>query len=105
MILWCPQRVFPRRNIIELIAMFFAIVITMIKLLMLTNMLNPHRGIMFMVYLMVPLIEILLPAILALHLLVHLLLLSHLLVCGWLRRTNSSAGICLWWIRMGHGQW
>ena len=43
--------------------------------------------------------------ILTLHPPVHLLLLSHLLVCGWLTRTNSSAGLCLRWIRMGHRQW
>src|SRR3954468_21010830 len=63
-------------------------------------MLTPRRRIMCMVYLMVLHAEIIPLEILTLHLPVHLLLLSHLLVCGWLRRTNSSAGLCLQWIRM-----
>ena len=50
-------------------------------------------------------VELLPRVTLMFHLPVHLLLLSHLLICGWLRRTNSSAGKCLRWIRMDHGQW
>ena len=64
---------------------------------------NPPRRIMFMVCLMAPLVDIHLLAIF--HLLQQVHLLSHLLVCGWLRRTNSSAWLCLRWIRLGHGQW
>ena len=100
-----PATNVPRRNTIKLIAMSITVVITMIKLLMLTNMLTPHRRIMSMVYLMDPLVEILMLVTFPLHLQVLLPLLNHLLVCGWLRRTNSSVGKCLRWIRMGHGQW
>src|ERR1043165_8957135 len=105
MILWCLNLIFLRKNIIVLIVLLIAIVITMIRLLFPIVMLTPRRRIMCMVYLMVPLAKTIPLANLMLHLPVHLPLLSHLLVCGWLRRTNSSAGKCLRWIRMDHGQW
>src|SRR3954463_7802286 len=105
MILWCLNLIFLRKNIIVLIVLLIAIVITMIRLLFHIVMLTPRRRIMCMVYLMVLHVEIIPLAILMLHLPVHLLLLSHLHVCGWLRRTNSSAGKCLRWIRMDNGQW
>src|SRR3954462_11027770 len=100
MILWCLKLIFLRKNIIMLIILLIAIAITMIRLLFPIVMLTPRRRIMCMVYLMVLHVEILPLAILTLHLLVHLLLLGHLLVCEWLRRTNSSAVLCLRWIRM-----
>src|SRR3954471_1541665 len=105
MILCCLKLIFLRKNIIVLIVLLIAIVITMIRLLFPIVMLTPRRIIMCMVYLMVPLARLIPLAKLTLHLPVHLLLLSHLLVCGWLRGTNSSAGQCLRWIRMDHGQW
>src|SRR4051812_11216203 len=105
MILWCLNLIFPRKNIIVLTVLLIAIVVTMIRLLFPIVMLTPRRRIMCMVYLMVLHVENILLAILTLLLPVHQLLLSHLLVCGWLRRTNSSAGKCLRWIRMDHGQW
>src|ERR1043165_8317782 len=105
MILWCLNLIFLRKNIIVLIILLIAIVITMIRLLFPIVTLTPRRRIMCMVYLMVLLIKTIPLANLMLHLPVHLPLLSHLLVCGWLRRTNSSAGKCLRWIRMDHGQW
>src|SRR3954462_6753775 len=103
MILWFLNLIFLRKNIIGLIVLLIAIVITMIRLLFPIVILTPRRRIMCMVYLMVLHVEILPFAILMLHLQVHMLLLSHLLICGWLRRTNSSAGLCLRSIRMGHG--
>src|SRR3954468_13308709 len=105
MILWFLNLIFLRKNITVLIVLLIVIMITMIKLLFPIIMLTPRRRIMCMVYLMVLHAEIIPLEILALHLPVHLLLLSHLLVCGWLKRTNSSAGLCLQWIRMGHGRW
>src|SRR4051812_46259420 len=105
MILWCLSLIFVRKNIIVLIVLLIAIVITMIRLLFPIVMLIPRRRIMCMVYLMVPRVEIIPLAILMLHLPIHQLLLGHLIVCGWLRRTNSYAGKCLRWIRMDHGQW
>src|SRR3954465_8123821 len=105
MILWCLNLIFLRKNIIVLIALLIFIAITMIRLLFPIVMLTPRRRIMCMVYLMVLHVQILPLAILPLHLPVHLLLLSHLLVCGWLRRSNSSAGLCFRWIQMGHRQW
>src|SRR3954464_14931672 len=105
MIIWCLNLIFLKKNIIVLIAVLIVIVITMIRLLFPIVMLTPRRRIMCMVYLMVLHVEILPLAILTLHLPAHLLLLNHLLVWGWLRRTNSSSGKCLRWIRMDHGQW
>src|ERR1041384_5647733 len=105
MILWCLNLIFLRKNIIVLIVLLITIVTTMIRLLFPIVILTPRRRIMCMVYLMVPLAKTISLANLMLHLPVHLLLLSHLLVCGGLRRTNSSAGKCLRWIRMDHGQW
>src|SRR3954466_6450669 len=92
MILWCLKLIFPRKNIIVLIALLIVIAITMIRLLFPIVMIIPRQRIMCMVYLMVPLARIIPLAKLTLHLLVHMFLLNHLLVCGWLRRTNSSAG-------------
>src|ERR1043165_6336170 len=89
MILWCVNLIFHRKDIIVLIVLLIAIVITMIRLLFTIVRLTPRRRIMCMVYLMVLHVEIIPLAKLMLHLRVHQLLLSHLLVCGWLRRTNS----------------
>src|SRR3954468_30019 len=83
MILWCLNPIFLRKNIAVLIVLLIVIVITMIRLLFPIVMLTPCRRIMCMVYLMVLHVEIILLAILTLHLPVHLPLLSHLLVCGW----------------------
>src|SRR3954470_20933462 len=55
MILWCLSLIFLRKNIIVLIVLLIAIVITMIRLLFPIVMLIPRRRIMCMVYLMVPL--------------------------------------------------
>src|SRR3954469_10984502 len=82
MILWCLNPIFLRKNIIVLIVLLIVIALTMIKLLFPIVMLTLRRRIMCMVYLMVLHAEIILLAILTLHLPVHLLLLCHLLVCG-----------------------
>src|SRR4051812_23826172 len=94
---WFPNLMFLKRNTFVLIVVFIVTVITMIRLSMLTSILTPPRIITFMVCLMALLVEIILLAMFPLHQLAHLPLLSHLLVCGWLRGTNSSAGLCLWW--------
>src|SRR3954471_16118295 len=80
-----PKLIFLRKNIIVLTVLLIAIAITMIRLLFPIVMLTPRRRFMCMVCLMVPLTRIILLAKRTLHLLVHLLLLRHLLVCGWLR--------------------
>ena len=103
MILQCPNQMFLKRNTIVLIIMFIVIMITTIKWPMIITIITQLRRIMFMVYLMAPLVEIHLLA--KIHMLRQVHLLSHLLACEWLRRTNSSSGLCLRWIRMGHGQW
>src|SRR3954463_16274406 len=90
MILWCLNLIFLRKNIIVLIVLLIAIVITMIRLLFPIVILTPRRRFMCMVYLMVLHARIIPLAELTLHLPLHLPLLSHLIVCGWLRRTNSS---------------
>src|SRR3954469_64910 len=95
MIRWCLNLIFLRKNIIVLIVLLIAIVITMTRLLFPIVMLTPRRRIMCIVYFMVLHVEIIPLTILTLHLPVHQLLLSHLLICGWLRRTNSSTGKCL----------
>src|SRR3954464_8916221 len=87
MILWCLNLIFLRKNIIVLIVLLIAIVITMIRLLFPIVILTPRRRIMCMVYLMVLHVEILPLAILTLHLPVHLHLLSHLLVL-WVVKKN-----------------
>src|ERR1044071_3706105 len=58
MILWCLNLIFLRKNIIVLIILLIAIVITMIRLLFPIVMLTPRRRIMCMVYLMVPLAKL-----------------------------------------------
>src|ERR1041385_1774545 len=100
---WCLLQMLPRRNSIVLIEMFIVIVTIIPKLLLLISTLTPRRGIIFMVCLMVQIDNIILFAIILQFHLALPCLLSHLLVCGGLRRTNSSAGLCLRWIRMGHG--
>src|ERR1041384_2823009 len=76
MILWCLNLIFLRKNIIVLIALLIAIMITMIRLLFPIVILTPCRRIMCMVYLMVLHVETIPLEILTLHLPVHLLLLS-----------------------------
>src|ERR1041385_3324937 len=95
---------FLKRNTIALVVILTVTVITMIRLHMLIHILTLRRGLTFMVYLIVPLGNITLFDLILLQQVLPPLL-SHLLVCGWLRRTNSSPGLCLRWIRMGHGQW
>src|SRR3954467_5866165 len=104
MIHWCPNQMFHRSNTIALVVICIVLMITIIRLHMLILILTIRRGLTFMVYLMVPLGNITLFVLIFLQQVLPPLL-SHLLVCGWLRRTNSSAGLCLRWIRMGHGQW
>src|SRR3954466_5136120 len=79
MILWCLNLIFLRKNIIVLIVLLIAIVITMIRLLFPIIILTLRQRIMCMVYLMVPLAKTIPLTNLTLHLPVHLLLLSHLL--------------------------
>src|ERR1041385_8927185 len=102
MIHWCPNQMFRRSDTIALDAILIVLMITMLRLHMLILILTIHRGLTFMVCLMVHRSNTLLFAIILLQLVLQHLL-SHLLVCGWLRRTNSSAGICLRWIRMDYG--
>src|ERR1041385_9016556 len=102
MIHWCPNQIFLKRNTIALVVILIVLMITIIRLHMLIHILTIRRGLTFMVYLMVPLGNITLFVLILLQQVLPPLL-SHLLVCGWLRRTNSSAGLCLRWIRMGHG--
>src|ERR1041385_3676641 len=91
MIHWCLNQMFPRSNTIALVVIRIVLIIIILRLHMLILILTIRRGLTFMVYLMVHrsniilFILILLPEVLQ-------PLLSHLLVCGWLRRTNSSAG-------------
>src|SRR4051812_9890080 len=100
-----PEANFHRRSIIVLVDMLIVTAMTILRLHMHILILTPLRGILSMVCLMVPLVAITMFVLKQLlHQVLHCLL-SHLLVCGWLRRTNSSAGLCLRWIRMGHGQW
>src|SRR3954454_7890193 len=95
---------FRRSNTIVLVAIRIVLIIIILRLHMLILILTIRRGLTFMVCLMVHRSNTLLFALILLQpVLQHLL--SHLLVCGWLRRTNSSAGLCLRWIRMGHGYW
>src|ERR1041385_9561228 len=102
MIHWCPNQMFRRSNTIALVVILIVLMIIILRLHMLILMLTIRRGLTFMLCLMVHRSNTLLFALILLQpVLQHLL--SHLLVCGWLRRTNSSAGLCLWWIRMGHG--
>src|ERR1041385_1939453 len=100
---WCLLQMFPRRNTIVSIEMFIVIIIITPKLLLPIITLTPRRGTTFMVCLMVLIDSVIMLDIILLPHLALPCLLSHLLVCGWLRRTNSSAGLCLRWIRMGHG--
>src|ERR1041385_4874660 len=97
MIHWCPNQIFLKRNTIALVVILTVTVITMIRLHMLIHILTHRRGLTFMVYLMVPLGNITLFVLILLQQVLPPLL-SHLLICGWLKRTNSSAGLCLRWI-------
>src|ERR1041385_1046654 len=102
MIHWCPNQMFRRSDTIALGAILIVLVITILKLHMLILILTIQTGLTFMVCLMVHRSNTLLFALILLQpVLQHLL--SHLPVCGWLRRTNSSAGLCLRWIRMDYG--
>src|ERR1041385_125427 len=102
MIHWCPNQMFRRSSTIALVVILIVLITTILRLHMLILILIIRRGLTFMVYLMVHRSNtLLLDLILLQPVLQHLL--SHLLLCGWLRRTNSSAGLCLRWIRMGHG--
>src|SRR4051812_17598918 len=102
MIHWCPNQMFRRSNTIALVVILIVLMITLLRLHMFILILNIRRGLTFMVYLMVHLSNIILFVLILLQPMLQPLL-SYLLVCGWLRRTNSFAGLCLWWIRMGHG--
>src|ERR1041385_3745063 len=95
---WCLLQMFLRRNTIGSIEMFIVIVTITPKLLLPINTLTPRRGIIFMVCLMVLIDNVIMFDIILLPHLALPCLLSHVLVCGWLRRTNSSAGLCLRWI-------
>src|ERR1041385_7027762 len=97
MIYWCPNQMFLNRNTIALVVILIVLMITTIRLHMLIHILTLCRGLKFMVYLMVPLGNITLFVLILLQQVLPPLL-SHLLVCGWLKRTNSSAGLCLRWI-------
>src|SRR3954462_968190 len=99
---WFLNQMLHRKSIIVLVDMLIVTTIITLILLMLILTLTPLRGILSMVYLMDLLAVIILFVMKQLLRQVLHCLLSHLLVCGWLRRTNSSAGLCLRWIRMGH---
>src|ERR1044071_2991772 len=102
MIHWSPNHMFHRSDTIALGAIPIVLMTTILRLHMLILILTIHRGLTFMVCLMVHRSNIILFALILLQPVLQPLL-SHLLVCGWLRRTNSSIGLCLQWIRMGHG--
>src|SRR4051812_3653366 len=99
---WCPNQMLHRSNTTVLVATLIVLMRIILRLHMLILILTIHRELTFMVYLMVHRSNTLLSDLILLRpVLQHLR--NHLLVCGWLRRTNSSAGLCLRWIRMDHG--
>ena len=105
MIRWSLKLMFHRKSTTVLVDMLIVTAMIILRLLMPILILTPLRGIKFMVYLMdLHVVMILFVMKLMLRQVLQCLL-SHLLVYGWLRRTNSSAGLCIWWIRMDHGQW
>ena len=97
---WSLKLMFHRKSTTVLVDVLIVTAMIIIRLHMPILILTPLRGILSMVYLMdLHVVKILFVMKLLLRQVLHCLL-SHLLVCRWLRRTNSSAGLCLQWIRM-----